>query len=266
MRTILLGILAAAGLVAGCAASEGGPEEAGAAAAPAVAGGPVRVDFETGAPGEPPPAELGGATLAAPSMAGLLITETAPLAGRQSLCAGGIGAGRRFRIEAPDARGLGNDLPLTLGFDFRMVGFGKAEIAWEVSGARFRVWRMIMAQAVQDDAEPEPIGGFFTPEQAQPLFLFERGGSYRVAITVDPVERAPFRGLRQYRIVVTDIGTPDDEKVVYDSYAFFTPDPPVPASYTGQALDIGTEQADPGGWPCLESALILDEIRFGREE
>ena len=232
---------------------------------------PARVDFEAGPAGGPPSARGGGETVAryrldADPVEGLIVSEVAPLDGARSLCIGGADAPRRLAIAVPDPRGLANDRPLRLEFAWRMVGFGRVGLEWRVSGQVLRTWRMIVARAINPDAEPEPVGGFFAPEQDQPLFLFENGGRYRAVVTVDPVERAPYAGLRQSRLVVTDIGAPGEEAVLYDSYGFFTPAAALPDAYAGQSLAVVAEQADPGGWPCLDSALTLDAITFLREE
>lgn len=230
---------------------------------------PAPVGFEAGTPGEPPgPGSVeAGYRLSAEPMEGISITEVAPVGGNQSLCIGGAGFERRVLIEATETRGdLANDRPLGLALSFRMTGFGRAGFDWRISGQSFRQWQMIVARALHETAEPEPVGGFFSPDAEQPLFLFENGGRYRLEVSVDPVEREPYRGLRQAQVVVTDIGDPGEETVVYDSYGFFEVTSPLPDAYTGQSLEIVTEQSDPGAWPCLDSALTVDDIVFIREE
>lgn len=258
MRETVLTLGLAAGL-AGCVAADG-PLPA------AASGASVQVDFEAGSLGTPSVAVPSGVRLLAEPEDGVLVTDVVPLQGEKSLCIDGAGGAHRLSVEVPDGRGLGNDRPLELGFAWRMAGFGRAEIVWSVSGQPLQTWRLIVARAVHPDAEPEPIGGFFVPEVEQPLFLFDNGGSYRILVTVDPVEREPFDGLRQFRVVVSDTGTPDATRVVYDSYGFFEPGAPIPEAYAGQSLTVAVEQPGPGTVPCLDSALTLDSLTFARDE
>ena len=198
----------------------------------------------------------------------LFVTDLGALQGTRSLCLGGTGQPEQLVIEAP-APTAANSRELELDLVFRVAGFGRVQLDWAVSGTVLRTYRMIVARAVyqEEGAEPEPVGGFFVSDVEQPLFLFENGGIYRATVTVDPVERETFPGLRQSRIIVTDLGTPEEDNIVFDSYRFFTPEGIVPADYTGQSLTITVAQADPGlSWPCFTSAVMLDAIRFARND
>ncbi len=235
----------------------------------------MRADFEADVAGSAPaprPIAKGFAPyrLQTPVTEDVFVSEVAPLEGAQSLCIGGGDGPREVRLEVPGGEEAApNTRPLRLEFLWRLVGFGEVVLDWQVSGESMRRYRMVVARAKYEDAEPEKVGGFFAPELDQPLFLFENGGAYRAVLTVDPVEREPFDGLRQSRIVVTEIGTPGDPgtaEILYDSYTFFPAPDGLPPDYTGQVLTITTRQADPGVWPCIVSALTIDAISMGRDD